>query len=136
MVFLMPAAPSGIPGPISFSDINMTSITLQWMELPCSDRNGEITGYTVEYSSTPLPDSNTVTVLGSSNTRLVVDGLLPHTSYIFSVRAQGDGNSDRATSTVVTATGMKINVIYAANPSNFSYIQVDSISSTLNTFVN
>ena len=106
MVFLMPAAPSGIPGPISFSDINMTSITLQWMELPCSDRNGEITGYTVEYSSTPPPDTNTVTVSGSSNTRLVVGGLLPHTSYIFSVRAQGDGNSDRATSTVVTATGM------------------------------
>ena len=136
MVFLMPAAPSGIPGPISFSDINMTSITLQWMELPCSDRNGEITGYTVEYISTTLPPhTNTVNVSGSSNTRLVVGGLLPHTSYIFSVRAQGDGNSDRATSTVVTATGMKINVIFMqpANPSNFSYIQVDSISSTLNT---
>ena len=85
----MHSAPSGIPGPLSFSDVNLTSITVQWTELPCSDRNGEITGYTVEYSSTTPPHTNTVTVSGSSTTRLVVGGLLPRTSYTFSVRAAG-----------------------------------------------
>ena len=86
----MSTAPSGTPQSISFSDVTLTSITVQWSELPCSDRNGEITGYTVEYSSTtPPPHTNTVTVSGSSNTRLVVGGLLPRTGYTFSVGAQG-----------------------------------------------
>ena len=103
----MSAAPSGNPGPISFSDVNLTSITVQWTELPCGDRNGEITGYTVEYSSTtPPPHTNTVTVSGSSSTRVVVGGLLPRTSYTFSVRAQGDGSSDSTTATTFTATAI------------------------------
>ena len=92
--------PSGIPGPISFSDINLTSITVQWTELPCSDCNGEITDYTVEYSSTtPSSHGNAIPVSGSSNTRLVVVGLLPRTNYTFSVRAQDDG----LTATMFTA---------------------------------
>jgi hypothetical protein len=85
----MHTAPSGIPGSISFSDVNVTSITVQWTELPCSDRNGEITGYAVEYSSTVPPHTNTVTVSSSTNTRLVVGGLTPRTSYTFKVRAKG-----------------------------------------------
>jgi hypothetical protein len=84
---------------ISFTDVNLTSITLQWSELPCSDRNGGITGYTVEYSS------NSVAVSGSSNTRLVVGGLLPRTSYTFSVRAQGAAASGSATATTATPAG-------------------------------
>ena len=82
---------------------NSTSVTAQWTELPCSDRNGEITGYTVEYSSNTLsPHTNTVTVSGSSNTSLVVGGLLPSTSYTFSVRAQGA--TDSRSAVVFTAT--------------------------------
>ena len=90
LIHLVSAVPSGIPGPINFSDINSTSITVQWTELPCSDRNGEITGYTVEYNSTtPVLYNNMVNVSESSNTRLVVGGLIPRTNYTFSVRAQG-----------------------------------------------
>ena len=103
----MHAAPSGIPGSISFSesDINLTSITVEWMELPCSDRNGEITGYTVEYSSTTPPHTNTITVSGST-TRLAVGGLLPRTSYTFSVMAQGAAAAMSAT--IFTATPMSM----------------------------
>ena len=99
-------APNGIPGTINFIEVNLTSITVQWTELPCSDRNGEITGYTVEYSSTtPPPHTNTVTVSGSSNTRLVVGGLLPRTSYTFSVRAQGAATARSGTMFTATPTG-------------------------------
>ena len=93
-MYIHTSAPSGMPGPLSFSAVNLTSITVQWTELPCSARNGEITGYTEEYSSTtPPPHSNTVTVSGSSTTRLVVGGLLPRTRYTFSVRAVGAAQS-------------------------------------------
>ena len=81
--------PSGSPGSINFTDVNMTSITVQWTELPCSDRNSEIAGYTVEYSSTTPPHTSSANVSGSNNTSLVVGGLLPRTSYTFRVRAQG-----------------------------------------------
>ena len=84
------SAPSGIPGPLSFNSVNLTSITVQWTELPCSDRNGEIAGYTVEYTSTTRPShADTLNVTGSNTTRLVVNGLLPRTNYTFSVRAVG-----------------------------------------------
>ena len=111
-MYYLHAAPSGIPGSLNFSDVNLTSITVQWTELPCSDRNGEITGYTVEYSSTtPPPHTNTVTVSGSSNTRLVVGGLLPRTSYNFSLRAQGAANTRSGTRFTATPTGCAITTI-------------------------
>ena len=83
MISTFSIAPSGTPESISFSNVNLTSITVQWTELPCSDRNGEITGYTVEHNSMVF------TVSDPSNRRLVVGGLLPRTSYTFSVRAHG-----------------------------------------------
>ena len=44
----------------------------------------------MEYnSSTPVLHNNMVNVSESSNTRLVVRGLIPRTNYTFSVRAQG-----------------------------------------------
>ena len=102
----MSAAPSGIPESINFRDVNLTNITVQWTELPCSERNGEITGYTVEYNSTtPPPHTNTVTVSGSSNTRLVVGGLLPRTNYTFSVRALGAAMARSVTRFTATPTG-------------------------------
>jgi hypothetical protein len=97
------AAPSDI-GFIKFSH-NVTSITISWTELPCNDRIGQITGYTVEYSSATPPHTNTVNVSGSSNTRLVVGGLLPRTSYTFSVRAHGAPNARRVTTFTATPTG-------------------------------
>ena len=103
----MYAAPSGIPESIIFRNITLTSITVLWTELPCSDRNGEITGYTVEYSSTTPPHNNTVNVSGTNNRRLVVGGLLPHTSYTFRVRAQGASNlrGRRMSTSTATPTG-------------------------------
>ena len=112
---LISAAPSGIPGSILFSDVNLTSITIHWTELPCSDRNGEITGYTVECSSTTPPHSNTVNVSGSSTTRLVVGGLLPRTNYTFSVRAQGAAVARNGTLFTATPTGLCNAVISMPN---------------------
>ena len=105
LTYIYHAAPSGIPELISFSDVNLTSITVQWTELPCSGRNGVITNYTVEYNSTTPPHTNIFDVPGSSNTRLVVGGLLPRTNYTFSVRAQGASDSQNATQFTATPTG-------------------------------
>ena len=62
---------------------------MQWGEVPCEDRNGEITGYIVEYSSTSPPHSGTLTVSGADTRTAVLGGLLPSTTYTITVRAQG-----------------------------------------------
>ena len=79
--------PTGAPGGINFGARTLTSIIMTWTEVQCSDRNGEITNYTVEYSSTTPPTTNTMS--GSSSRELVVGGLLPRTRYTFTVRAEG-----------------------------------------------
>ena len=62
---------------------------MQWGEVLCEDRNGEITGYIVEYSSTSLSHSGTLTVSGADTRAAVLGGLLPSTTYTITVRAQG-----------------------------------------------
>ena len=94
--------PSGSPESVSFGNVTLTSITVQWTEVPCSDRNGEITGYTVEYSSTTPPTTNT---LSGSSSKLVVGGLLPRTSYTFTVRAEGASQSTSNSTFTSTPTG-------------------------------
>ena len=76
---------------------------MQWGEVQCSRRNGEITGYTVEYSSTTPPTTNTVS--GLSSRELVVGGLLPRTRYAFTVRAERATYSSRITTFTSTPTG-------------------------------
>ena len=75
---------------------------MQWTEVPCSDRNGEITGYTVEYNSTTPPTMDTMS--GSSSRELVVGGLLPRTSYTFTVRAEGASIAISTSATTFTST--------------------------------
>ena len=89
---------------MSFVTTNVTSITVQWGEVPCRERNGMITGYSVWYSSTQPAYNNTVNVSGDNRT-LVVGGLLPRTSYTFSVRAQGAAVSRNNTTSTAIPTG-------------------------------
>ena len=46
----LPPAPSAAPDPVTVTGATSSSITVQWGEVECIDRNGEITGYSVRYS--------------------------------------------------------------------------------------
>ena len=95
VVVVTNVAPSGSPSSIMFSSATLTSITVQWGEVPCEDRNGEITGYTVQYTADNPPHTGTMAVSGMDNRMAVVSNLLPRTSYSILVRAEGpDGMSD------------------------------------------
>ena len=74
---------------------------MQWGEVSCEDRNGEIAGYIVEYSSANMfiPHTGAITVSGADNRTAVVGGLLPSTMYTISVRAQGASTSAAISST-------------------------------------
>ena len=62
----------------------VTNISIQWGEVDCVERNGEITGYSVRYGLSSSTSRNVATV---DDRILVIDGLLIRTSYSFEVAA-------------------------------------------------
>ena len=90
--------PSGAPVLLVPVIINSTAISLSWGEVNCTERNGAITGYSVQYSIVGGIQSTTVNVTGDF-TSIVIGGLTEFTIYTFSVAAVnniGVGNySDR-----------------------------------------
>ena len=75
-------APSASPSSVRVSEVNSSSITVQWGPVDCINRNGDITGYSVQYGS------KTVSVSGdSSGGMYVISGLMPSTNYSIQVAA-------------------------------------------------
>ena len=79
-------APTGAPDGISEVSLTANSITVQWGEVPCLDRNGEITGYTVELTLSGMVVA-TENVNDGSARRGTVSGLTTSTEYIVTVAA-------------------------------------------------
>ena len=78
--------PSGAPVLLVPVSINSTAISLSWGEVNCTERNGAITGYSVQYSIVGGMQSTTVNVTGDV-TNTVVDGLIELTYYLISIAA-------------------------------------------------
>ena len=71
--------------------INSTAVSLSWDEVNCTERNGAITGYSVQYSIVGEIQFTTVNVTGDV-TSTVIDGLKEFTIYLVSVAAiNGNG---------------------------------------------
>ena len=71
--------------------INSTAISLSWGEVNCTERNGAITGYSVQYSIVGGMQSTTINVTGDV-TSTVIGGLTKLTYYLVSVAAiNGNG---------------------------------------------
>ena len=79
----IPPAPSAPPTSVSVSEVTSSSITVRWGQVDCIHRNGDITGYSVQYGS------ETVSVSGdSSGGMYVISGLMPSTTYSIQVAAE------------------------------------------------
>ncbi len=71
--------------------INSTAISLSWGEVNCTERNGAITGYSVQYNIVGGMQSTTVNITGDI-TSTVIGGLKEITYYLVSVAAiNGNG---------------------------------------------
>ncbi|XP_065197123.1 protein sidekick-2-like [Sycon ciliatum] len=77
-----PAAPSEPPASVNITDVNRTSLTVVWDEVPLFGRNGPITQYLVQYNSQEQR-------VGSDQLSLRLDGLQPNKYYTISVSAIG-----------------------------------------------
>ena len=66
--------------------MNSTAITVQWGAVNCTHRNGDITGYSVQY--TGGGSTQTMNVSGDSSGGMVtISGLSPATMYLVQVAA-------------------------------------------------
>ena len=96
-------APSAGPASLSAGTVTVNSIRVQWEEVPCLHRNGEITGYTVVARTSGMTD---ITEFVNGNARsATVSGLEPSTQYTVLVAASNGASIGPATSINVETGG-------------------------------
>ena len=83
----IPPAPSAAPTNVRMTGVTSTSITVRWGKIPCIERNGDITGYIVQYGS------QTQSVSGGSVTETTISNLTPSTTYNVQVAAMNDADT-------------------------------------------
>ena len=76
-------APSSPPTFVNVSEVTSSSITVQWGPVDCIHRNGDITGYLVQYGEV----EGTEALLRVVNSQVTITGLTPFTQYTVSVAA-------------------------------------------------
>ena len=82
-------APSAAPSNVSGSPVNPTTITVQWGPVNCIHRNGEITGYSVQYEEMGSERTQNMRVSGNSSGGMAtISGLSPATMYTVVVAAE------------------------------------------------
>ena len=77
--------PTSPVGNIIFSSVKAESMDVSWDEVPCSGRNGPITGYSLTYASITPNISFSVNITGGDNRTHTLTGLLPYTYYNVSI---------------------------------------------------
>ena len=99
---------SGPPQSVMMSSVSFNNVTVQWGRVSCTDRNSEITGYTVRYGQTGSTTTVMESVSGTSDSdrMFTASGLIPRTSYTFEVAAvSSEGTGPFSTGTSVETSG-------------------------------
>ena len=84
-------APTGPPTSVTNGTITSNSITVQWEEVACLDRNGEITGYTARAITSGRVEGTAV--VSGDIRQATITGLTPSTQYIIQVAAVNSAGS-------------------------------------------
>ena len=87
----IPPAPSAAPIVVILSTVTSSSITVQWEMVPCIHCNGDITGYSVQY--TGGGSTQTMSVSGGYVTEATITGLESSTTYSIQVAAVNSGGT-------------------------------------------
>ena len=85
--YMSGAAPSAPPASVSVSEVTSSSITVQWGPVVCIHRNGDITGYSVQYGEVGSGSTQIMPVSGGSSTETTISGLMLSTTYSIQVAA-------------------------------------------------
>ena len=78
--------PDAPPEMVNASIVNSSTIHVSWGDVPCSKRNGEITGYIVEYSRRGGEMVQKKVNLSANRRCVSITGLDPLTEHVYIVR--------------------------------------------------
>ena len=76
---------STVPAGLTAFNVAPTSFSVQWENVPCIQRNGDITGYSVRYGVLGNGGMETLTMVGCDILMTNLTGLVPDTSYLVQV---------------------------------------------------
>ena len=93
-------APSAAPTSVSVSAVTSSSITVQWGSVDCIHRNGDITGYSVQYGVVGSGSTQTTSVSGSSVTEATISSLMSSITYSIQVAAVNSAGTGPYSDTV------------------------------------
>ena len=71
---------------------NSITISVHWVPVNCVHRNGEITGYLVQYREIESDNAQTIRVLRVESD-VIISGLIPYTTYSIRVAAENTAGS-------------------------------------------
>ena len=100
-------APSAPPMSVSVSEVTSSSITVQWGPVECIHRNGDITGYSVQYGEMGSESTQTMPVSATPR-RYVISGLMPSTTYSIQVAAETSAGTGQYRAAMIQLTAGKI----------------------------
>lgn len=81
---LLSIVPSGVPESLNITASNLTSITINWSDVQCFDRNSDITEYIIKFNGA----STTFKTL-----QFTASQLFPSTTYTFQIAAMSDNGT-------------------------------------------
>ena len=95
--------PSAAPTSVNvLPNVTSSSITVQWGAVDCADRNGDITGYSVQYTGDE--STQTMSVSGGDVTKATITGLTASTTYSVRMAAVNDAGTGPLSSSQFTVT--------------------------------
>ena len=109
------------------SDITATTITVQWEEIDCSEENGVITGYSVEYWQVEAGNESALnmTVSGDNAT---ISSLMPSTNYSIRVAAENSAGTGPYSNALYAVTdGMQYHFITCIVKYTYTSVKIKGI---------
>ena len=108
----IPPAPSAPPTSVSVSEVTPSSITVQWGPVDCIHRNGDITGYSVQYGEVGSGSTQTISV--SEGTETTIVGLSSSTEYSIQVAAVNSAGTGPYSDAITAETEESLNEPYTS----------------------
>ena len=108
----LPSALSAPPTLVAISDMTSSSITLHWGPVDCIHRNGDTTGYSVQYGVVGNGSPQTVNVSGGATTGFNISGLSPASNYSVEVAARNSAGTGIYSAPVFVITEGTYNIVF------------------------
>ena len=125
---IVPDAP---PHFVSVTTVNSSSVKVRWGDVPCAGKNGEITGYLINYTSTSAGGVSGEIMAQANTSSKIISDLSPCIAYNFRVAAMninGTGPFNHTVHTLTINPGMFIQLTKRLTKLQYFYIICSLVS--------